>query len=149
MHAVREAGGEVEVRVDLPGTLSRVELCLPHAAPSIVRRVLLHGSSSGTGYSITVTSLRLAYPTTAEDWPRWRSPVVPEAEPDMIRMEEGTAHVALHPEDLAAAVRAAVDRERGGVYEAIAVTAASHAIDDDAAERLLGWRPRHVKEPGA
>ena len=98
---------------------------------------------------ITVTSLRLAYPTTVEDWPRWRSPVVPEAEPEMIQMEDGTAHIALHPEDLVSAVRAAAERERGGVYEAIAVTAAPHAIDDDAAECLLGWRPRHVKEPGA
>lgn len=137
------------MRVDLPGTLSRVELCLPHAAPSIVRRVLLHGSSSGTGYSITVTSLRLAYPTTAEDWPRWRSPVVPEEEPEAIGMEDGTAHIGLHPEDLVAAVRAAAQRERGGAYEAIAVTAAPHAIDDDAAERLRGRRRRHVKEPGA
>ena len=46
-------------------------------------------------------------------------------------------------------MRAAAQRERGGAYQAIAVTAAPHAIDDDAAERLLGWRPRHVKEPGA
>lgn len=99
--------------------------------------------------SITVTSLRLAYPTTAADWPRWKSPVVPDQDAEMIRMDDGTAHVAMHPEDQVAAVRAALDRARGGVFEAIAVTAAPHAIDDDAAERLRGRRRRHVKEPGA
>lgn len=98
---------------------------------------------------ITVTSLRLACPTTAEDWPRWKSPVVPDQDAEMIRMEDGTVHVSMHPEDLVTAVRAALGRVRGGVYEAIAVTAAPRAIDDDAAERLLGWRPRHVSEPGA
>lgn len=45
LHATREVGGEVELRIDLPGTFSRVELWLPHAAPTIVRRVLLHGAS--------------------------------------------------------------------------------------------------------
>ena len=40
-------------------------------------------------------------------------------------------------------MRAAAQRERGGAYEAIAVTAAPHAIDDDAAERLRGRRRRH------
>lgn len=93
---------------------------------------------------ITVTSLRLAYPTTAQDWPRWKSPVDPELDAELVRLDDGTPHASMHPEDLVAAVGAALGRQRGGVYEAIAVTAAPHAIDDDAAQRLLGWQPRHV-----
>ena len=46
-------------------------------------------------------------------------------------------------------MRAAAQRERGGAYQAIAVTASPHVIEADAAERLLGGRHRHVKEPGA
>lgn len=98
---------------------------------------------------ITVTSLRLAYPTTAEDWPRWKSPVVPDEDAEMVRMKDGTPHPAMHPEDLTAAVWAALNRDRGGPFEAIAVSSAPHALDDDAAQRLLGWRARHVLEPGA
>lgn len=93
---------------------------------------------------ITVTSLRLAYPTTAQDWPRWKSPVEPEEDAQLMRRGDGVAHAAMHPEDLVAAVWAALNRDRDGRYEAIAVTSAPHAINDDAARRLLGWRPHHV-----
>lgn len=40
--ATREAGGSVSARIELPGRLARVELWLPHAAPTILHRVLLH-----------------------------------------------------------------------------------------------------------
>lgn len=94
---------------------------------------------------LTVTSLRLAYPTTAEAWPRWVTPLREEqGEPVLRTLEDGTPISALHPEDLAAAVRAALDRQGGRAYEAIAITAAPHTLADDSAERLLGWRPRHV-----
>ncbi|WP_422116424.1 NAD-dependent epimerase/dehydratase family protein [Brachybacterium sp. UNK5269] len=93
---------------------------------------------------IPVTSLRLAFPTTAQAWPRWRSPVDREREPWLRTLADGTPHGGLHPDDLAAAVRAALLRDRGGAYEAIAVTAAPHAIEDDAAARLLDWRPVRV-----
>lgn len=91
---------------------------------------------------VVVTSLRLAYPTTAQDWPRWRDPLRPEQEAQLWRLADGTPHVGLHPEDLEAAVMAALHRGRGEAYEAIAVTAAPHAIEDDGARRLLGWQPR-------
>lgn len=97
---------------------------------------------------ITVTSLRLAFPTTAQAWPRWKSPVDLEREPWLRTLADGTPHAGLHPEDLAAAVEAALLRERGGAYETIAVTAAPHAIEDDAAARLLGWRPRRMLGAG-
>lgn len=48
LYATREAGGEVEVRIDLPGTLSRLELWLPHAAPTTLQRVILHGATQLT-----------------------------------------------------------------------------------------------------
>lgn len=93
---------------------------------------------------ITVTSLRLAYPTTAQDWPRWKSPVEPKKDAQLMRMADGAVHSAMHPDDLVAAVWAALHRDRGGHFEVIAVTAARHAIDDDAAQILLDWEPRHV-----
>lgn len=96
---------------------------------------------------ITVTSLRLAFPTTARDWPRWKSPVEPERDAQLKRMADRTPHAALHPEDLVAAVAAALNRDRGGPYEVIAVTSAPHAIDDGAAQCLLDWQPRHVLDP--
>ncbi|MGP9746965.1 GDSL-type esterase/lipase family protein [Brachybacterium sp. AOP29-B2-41] len=40
--ATREAGGNVTARIELPGKLARVELRLPHAAPTTVQQVLLH-----------------------------------------------------------------------------------------------------------
>ena len=96
---------------------------------------------------LTVTSLRLAFPTTAETWPRWMTPLREEqTEPILHTLEHGTPISSLHPEDLARAVMGALRRERGGAYEAIAVTAAAHSIADDSATRLLGWRPRHVLE---
>lgn len=91
---------------------------------------------------ITTTSLRLAFPTTAEQWPRWHNPVLPEEPAELKRLDDGSVHAALHPEDLGAAVMAALRRERGEPYEAIAVTSAPHAIADDSAQRLLDWRPR-------
>ena len=94
---------------------------------------------------IVATSLRLAFPTTAEAWPRWVTPLREEqAEPVLHALEDGTPISSLHPEDLAAAVMSALRRERGGPYEAIAVTAAPHSIADDSAARLLGWQPRHL-----
>ncbi|GAA4529571.1 hypothetical protein GCM10023160_29050 [Brachybacterium paraconglomeratum] len=95
---------------------------------------------------ITVTSLRLAFPTTAEKWPRWHNPVLPEEPAELKRLGDGSVHSALHPEDLAAAVMAALRRERGGPYEAIAVTSAPHAIADDSAQRLLDWHPQWTLE---
>lgn len=99
---------------------------------------------------ITVTSLRLAFPTTAEAWPHWVGPLHgPEDAPTVHTMADGTVVCGLHPTDLAAAVLAAIDRTKGRTWEAIAVTAAPETIADDAAERLLGWRPRWTLERAA
>lgn len=98
---------------------------------------------------ITATSLRLAYPTTAADWPRWTDPVHPEREAQLPHLDDGTPHPCLHPADVESAVMKALRRTRGGAYEAIAITAAPQAIDDDTAARLLDWRPGHWGEGDA
>lgn len=41
--ATRTAEGRAELRIDLPGELSRIELWLPHTAPTVLHRVLFHG----------------------------------------------------------------------------------------------------------
>lgn len=94
--------------------------------------------------AVQVTSLRLAFPTRAEVWPEWEAPPSTGGTRELKRMADGTPHCALHPEDLAAGVMAAIRRQDGGPYAAIALSAAHHAHPDDAAERLLGWTPRHT-----
>lgn len=92
---------------------------------------------------IAATSLRLAYPTTAADWPRWTDPVHREHDAELLHLDDGTPHSCLHPADVESAVMKALRRTRGGAYEAIAITAAPQAIDDDTAARLLDWHPEH------
>jgi hypothetical protein len=43
--ASAEAAGLTELALDLPGTRARVELWLPHTAPTVLHQVLLHGAS--------------------------------------------------------------------------------------------------------
>lgn len=114
-------------------------------AEDALREAVMGEAPTAAEGPITVTSLRLAFPTTAADWPLWRSPMPDlQPEPIMQRMDDGTPICSLHPEDLVSAVGAAIGREQGGPYEAMAITAAGQTIQDDAAQRLLGWRPRHV-----
>jgi hypothetical protein len=42
--ASAEAAGLTELALDLPGTRARVELWLPHTAPTVLHQVLLHGA---------------------------------------------------------------------------------------------------------
>lgn len=46
--ASRDAGGDASVRVELPGRSAGVELWLPHAAPTVLRQVLLDGATTVT-----------------------------------------------------------------------------------------------------
>ena len=109
-------------------------------------RLAVEGPAPTDGESaLTVTSLRLAFPTTAEAWPSWVVPrSVERTEPVLNTMDDGTPISSLHPADLAAAVMAALRRDRGEAYEAIAVTAAAHTIEDATTARLLAWQPHHV-----
>lgn len=114
-------------------------------AEQALRRAIEGPAPTAEEGPLTVTSLRLAFPTTAEAWPRWVTPLREEqAEPTLQAMDDGTPISSLHPEDLATAVMAALRREHGGPYAAIAVSAAAHSVADDSAAHLLCWHPRHV-----
>lgn len=100
------------------------------------------------GEDLRVTSLRLAFPTTAELWPAWRSPGADASTPARVpELADGTRFGALHPDDLVRALDAALERP-GPPFAALAVTGDTRgvSIDDDLAERLLRWRPER-REP--
>jgi 2-alkyl-3-oxoalkanoate reductase len=90
---------------------------------------------------MTVTSLRLAYPTTEELWPLWRSPGTPDAIPARPALEDGIEFDALAPSDLARAIDAALRRR--GTYAAVPVTGDADGVSfrDDRAARMLSWTP--------
>lgn len=90
---------------------------------------------------LAVTALRLAYPTRAEWWPAWGSPV--DVEPGRVPGLGGREFAALHPEDLAAAIALAAARR--GPYLCAAVTADVEGIAlSDQWPHPLGWQPQHV-----
>jgi nucleoside-diphosphate-sugar epimerase len=100
------------------------------------------GQAAAQAHGMTVTALRLAWPTTESAWPAWALPSLPA--PAVIRHGDGTPVPALAASDLTAAVLAAVGRDGGG-FEAV------HIVGDDGSGRclstakahaLLGWEPR-------
>ncbi|MDP3951401.1 NAD(P)-dependent oxidoreductase [Microbacterium sp.] len=97
-------------------------------------------ASAAQSGQMTVTSLRLAFPTTEELWPTWRSPGSPNAEPRRPSLADGTGFDALAPSDLARAVEAALTRT--GSYAAVSITGDAEGVSltDDSAS-LIGWRP--------
>lgn len=101
--------------------------------------------------ALTVTSLRLAVPTTDELWPNWRSPGAPHSEPVLPALDDGTPYSSLAPADLARAVEAALTRD--APYAAFAVTGDVDAVTlyNDPTPETLGWAPqrvRHRRAPG-
>jgi nucleoside-diphosphate-sugar epimerase len=93
---------------------------------------------------MTVTSLRLAFPTTDTLWPLWRSPGAPDAKPIRPSLADGTAFDALAPVDLARAVNDALTR-RGG-YAAVTVSGDTDGVTfiETPARRAIESRPeRH------
>lgn len=87
---------------------------------------------------LTVTALRLGYPTRAEWWPSWGNPVA--TEPTGIPELDGRQYAALHPEDLAAAIALAAARR--GPYLCTPVTAdVGEVALADQWPHPLGWRP--------
>ncbi len=90
---------------------------------------------------LTVTALRLAYPTRAQWWPAWGPPVA--SEPRGVPSLGGREFAALHPEDLAAAIALAAARR--GPYLCTAVTADVEEIAlSDQWPHPLGWQPQHL-----
>jgi nucleoside-diphosphate-sugar epimerase len=100
------------------------------------------GQAAAQAHGMTVTALRIAWPTTESAWPAWALPRLPA--PVVIRRTDGTPVPALAASDLTAAVLAALGRDNGG-FEAV------HILGDDDSGRcwstakartLLGWQPR-------
>jgi nucleoside-diphosphate-sugar epimerase len=100
------------------------------------------GQAAAQAHNMTVTVLRLGWPTTESAWPAWALPSFPA--PAVIRRADGTPVPALAASDLTAAVLAALSRDGGG-FEAVHIVA-----EDDSgrcwstakARALLGWQPR-------
>jgi nucleoside-diphosphate-sugar epimerase len=100
------------------------------------------GRIAADAHGMTVTVLRLAFPTPDEIWPRWALPILDE--PVEIRRVDGTRVPALAGSDLAAAVAAAAARDGGG-YDVFHIAGA-----DDSGARWstakardgLGWVAR-------
>lgn len=93
---------------------------------------------------MTVTSLRLAFPTTDAVWPLWRSPGAPEAPPVRPSLADGTTFDALAPVELARAIDRALAR-RGG-YDVIAITGDTDGVSfigNSAPNAIESRRERH------
>jgi nucleoside-diphosphate-sugar epimerase len=109
----------------------------------LAKRLAEHvGQAAAQAHGMTVTALRLGWPTTEPAWPAWALPGFPA--PAVIRRADGTQVPALAASDLTAAVLAALDRNSGG-FEAV------HILGDDGSGRcwstakaraLLGWQPK-------
>lgn len=93
-------------------------------------------------HQLTVSALRIAWPTTEAAWPLWALPVFDSLAE--IRCLDGTLLPCLAPSDLANAVLTALDRSDPGFQ-------AFHIVGDDdsgrcwstaKAKRVLGWRSR-------
>lgn len=95
------------------------------------------GRMAADTHGMTVTVLRLAFPTPDEAWPRWALPVLDE--PAEFRREDGTLIPALAGSDLAAAVSAALAREGGG-YDVFHIVGGGWSADK--AREVLGWEAR-------
>lgn len=96
-------------------------------------------ASVATTTTMTITSLRLAFPTTDDVWPLWAPPT--GAPPQRPRLADGTEFPALAPEDLARAVESTLARR--GTYAALPVTGDVDQVSltgDDTFD-VLGWRP--------
>lgn len=87
---------------------------------------------------LTVTALRLGYPTREHWWPAWGNPVA--TEPIGVPEIDGRQYAALHPADLASAVALAAARR--GPYLCVPVTAdVAEVVLADQWPHPLGWRP--------
>ncbi|WP_370366958.1 NAD-dependent epimerase/dehydratase family protein [Catenulispora sp. GP43] len=101
------------------------------------------GRIAADAHGLTVTVLRLAFPTPDEVWPRWALPVAEE--PVEIRRADGSLVPALAASDLSAAVSAALERDGGGydVFHIVGADDSGPGWRTDKARDGLGWVARH------
>lgn len=97
------------------------------------------GRIAAGAHGMTVTVLRLAWPTPDEVWPRWALPVVEE--PIEFRRKDGSLAPALAASDLAAAVSAALRREGPGydVFHIVGADDSGRGWSTAKARDVLGW----------
>ena len=100
------------------------------------------GRIAADAHGLTVTVLRLAFPTPDEAWPRWALPVADE--PIEVHRQDGTLVPALAASDLSAAVSAALARTSGGydVFHIVGADASGQAWNTAKARDVLGWVAR-------
>ncbi|MEY9856270.1 nucleoside-diphosphate-sugar epimerase [Catenulispora sp. GAS73] len=100
------------------------------------------GRIAAQAHGMTVTVLRLAWPTPEDVWPLWALPVLDE--PMDIRRADGTQIPALAASDLAAAVSAAVRRDAGGydVFHIFGADDSGRGWSAAKARDGLGWVAR-------
>ena len=89
-------------------------------------------------WGMSVTALRLAWPTTDEAWPAW---ALPGAAPRVMRQPDGRPIPALAAGDLSRAVLAALDHRCGYDLFHIAGDDSGHSWNLAKARDILGWRP--------
>jgi nucleoside-diphosphate-sugar epimerase len=92
-------------------------------------------------HAMTVTALRIGWPTTESAWPAWALPAFPQ--PAIIRRADGTPVPALAASDLTAAVLAALDRDGGfDVFHVLSDDDSGRCLNTAKARALLGWQPK-------
>jgi nucleoside-diphosphate-sugar epimerase len=98
------------------------------------------GQAAAETHGMTVTALRIAWPTTEAAWPAWALPSLPE--PSVIRRADGTPVPALAATDLTAAVLAALDRDGGGfdVFHIVGDDGSGRCLSTAKAKAMLGWQ---------
>lgn len=91
-------------------------------------------------HGLTVTVLRLSWPTPDAVWPLWAVP----AEPVEIRRADGTPYPALAASDLVSAVDAALARTGGyDVFHIMGDDDSGRCLSTAKAREGLGWVARH------
>jgi nucleoside-diphosphate-sugar epimerase len=106
----------------------------------------LVGQAAAHAHAMTVTALRIGWPTTESAWPAWALPAwaLPAfGQPAIIRRADGTPVPALAASDLTAAVLAAVDRDGGfDVFHVLGDDDSGRCLTTAKARALLGWQPK-------
>jgi nucleoside-diphosphate-sugar epimerase len=99
------------------------------------------GQAAAQAHGMTVTALRIGWPTSEQAWPAWALPAFPQ--PAVIRRADGTPVPALAASDLTAAVLAALDRDGGfDVFHILGGSGPGQCSSTAKAGALLDWQPR-------
>lgn len=98
------------------------------------------GQAAAQAHGMTVTALRIAWPTSEPAWPAWALPALPQ--PTVVRRADGTPVPALAASDLTTAVLAALDRDGGFDVFHILGSSEDRHLSTAKARALLGWQPR-------